>query len=228
MYKIKSILKNPLTVWLVKLIKVKILEYKNRDKFLKIGYMSSVTNCKFGVFNTIYNDVSLNNVNLGDFTYIAEDTKISRTSIGKFCSIGSDCKIGLGKHPAKDFVSTHPIFFSTLKQAQITFADRDYFEEFENIEIGNDVWIGANVIVVDGVKIGDGVIVAAGSVITKNIPPYTIVGGVPAKIIRYRFEKEEIEKLLKLKWWDMDVKYLKNNFKKFHDIKEWASMLRIR
>lgn len=224
MYKIKSILKNPLTVWLVKLIKVKILEYKNRDKFLKIGYMSSVTNCKFGVFNTIYNDVSLNNVNLGDFTYIAEDTKISRTSIGKFCSIGSDCKIGLGKHPAKDFVSTHPIFFSTLKQAQITFADRDYFEEFENIEIGNDVWIGANVIVVDGVKIGDGVIVAAGSVITKNIPPYTIVGGIPAKIIRYRFEKEEIEKLLKLKWWDMDVKYLKNNFKKFHDIKEWASM----
>ena len=215
----RYIIRNPLTVWFAKLIKSKILEYKNKDKFLKIGYMANATKCKFGIYNTIYNEVSLNEVTLGDFTYIAGNTSILRTTIGKFCSIGPDCKIGLGKHPTKDFVSTHPVFFSTLKQAQVTFADRNYFDEFAYIIIGNDVWLGANVIVVDGVKIGDGAIVAAGSVVTKDIPPYTIVGGVPAKIIKYRFEKEEIEKLLQLKWWDMDVEYLKENFIKFHNIK---------
>ena len=215
----KTLLKNPLTVWFAKLIKSKIIEYKNKDKFLKIGYMANATKCKFGIYNTIYNEVSLNEVTLGDFTYIAGNTNISKTTIGKFCSIGPYCKIGLGKHPTKDFVSTHPVFFSTLKQAQVTFADRNYFDEFAYIIIGNDVWLGANVIVVDGVKIGDGAIVAAGSVVTKDIPPYTIVGGVPAKIIKYRFEKEEIKKLLQLKWWDMDVEYLKENFIKFHNIK---------
>jgi len=220
----KQIIRNPLTVWFAKFIKSKILEYKNRDKFLKIGYMSSATNCKFSMYNTIYNEVSLNEVTLGDFTYIAGNTSISRTIIGKFCSIGPNCKIGLGKHPTKDFVSTHPIFFSTLKQAQITFADKNYFEEFAYIEIGNDVWLGANVIVVDGIKIGDGAIVAAGSVVTKDIPPYAIVGGVPAKIIKFRFEKEEIEKLLKIKWWDMDIEYIKDNFKKFHDIKNFKDI----
>lgn len=214
----KQFIRNPLTLWFAKLIRSKMLEYKNRDKSLKIGYMSSVTNSNFGLYNTIYNKVSLNEVELGNFTYIAENTSISKTSIGKFCSIGPNCKIGLGKHPSNTFVSTHPIFFSTLKQAQISFADKSYFEEFENITIGNDVWLGANVIVIDGVNISDGVIVAASSVVTKDIPPYAIVGGVPAKIIKYRFKEDEIVNLLKIKWWDMDVGYLKNNFIKFHNI----------
>lgn len=218
----KQIIRNPLTVWFAKLIKSKILEFKHRDRFLKIGYMSSATNCKFSIYNTIYNDVSLNEVTLGDFTYIAGNTTISRATIGKFSSIGPDCKIGLGKHPTKDFVSTHPIFFSKLKQAQVSFADKNYFEEFSDIEIGNDVWIGTNVIVMGGVNISDGVIVAAGSVVTKDIPPYAIVGGVPAKILRFRFEKEEINKLLKIKWWDMKVEYLKDNFFKFHNIEKFT------
>ena len=220
----KWLIKNPFTIWFVRLIKSKRLEYKNKDKNLKIGYMSSVNNnCKFGTFNTVYENVSLSEVNFGDFTYIANGAKISKTTIGKFCSIGSSCQIGLGKHPSNTFVSSHPIFFSTLKQAQITFVDKNYFDEFEKITIGNDVWLGANVIVIDGVNISDGAIVAAGSVVTKDIPPYAIVGGVPAKIIRYRFEKNEIEKLLKLEWWDKDIEYLKNNFKKFHDVRAFLN-----
>jgi acetyltransferase-like isoleucine patch superfamily enzyme len=219
----KSILKNPLTIWLVRLIKAKLLERKHKSKSLKIGYMAIANNSKFGVYNTIYENVSLNEVELGDFTYIAGNTSISKTTIGKFCSIGPNCKIGLGKHPSNTFVSSHPIFFSDLKQAQISFADKKYFEEFENITIGNDVWLGADIIVVDGVNISDGVIVAAGSVVTKDIPPYAIVGGVPAKIIKYRFEKDEIKKLIEMKWWDMDVEYLKNNFMNFHNVKEFLN-----
>lgn len=214
----KLIIKNPFTVWFVRFIKSKRLEYRNKEKKLKIGYMSSAINCIFGKYNTIYDNVTLNEVNLGDFTYIAAKTIISKTTIGKFCSIGSNCQIGLGRHPSQTFVSTHPVFFSTLKQAQITFSDKDYFEEFKEITIGNDVWLGANVIIVDGVKIGDGVIVAAGSVVTKDIPAYAIVGGVPAKIIKYRFKKEEIEKLLAFMWWDMDIDELKKDYKKFHNI----------
>lgn len=213
------LIKNPLSVWLGKLIIAKSLELKNRDKKLKIGYLSYAKNTEFGLYNTLQNNVSLNKVYLNNFTYISSNTKIARTAIGKFCSIGPDCKIGLGKHPAKDFVSTHPIFFSTFKRSGITFVDKNYFDEFEDIHIGNDVWLGANVIVLDGVNIGNGVIVAAGSIVTKDIPPYAIVGGSPAKIIRYRFTKEEIEKLLELKWWNSDITYLQENFKKFHNVK---------
>ena len=216
-----KILKNPLSSWLFRLIKAVNLEFKYKNKNLKISTLSNARQCFFGEKNTIYPHVSLNEVSLGDLTYIAAGTEISKTKIGKFCSIGPGCKIGLGKHPSNTFVSTHPVFFSTLNQSQISFADKDYFEEFENIVIGNDVWLGANVIVVDGVTISDGSIVAAGSVVTKDIPPYAIVGGVPAKIIKYRFEEDEIKQLLKIKWWDMNIDYLRENFKKFHNIKHF-------
>lgn len=214
----QKLLKNPISTWLFRLLKAFILEVKHKKNKLKINGSSSANLCVFGQNNTIYEEVRLNEVSLGDFTYVAADTKISKTKIGKFCSIGPACRIGLGRHPSNTFVSTHPVFFSTLKQAQFTFADKNYFSEFEEINIGNDVWVGSNVIIVDGVTVSDGAIVAAGSVVTKYIPPYAIVAGVPAKIIKFRFNKAEVDELLKLKWWDMDIQHLEKNYKKFHDI----------
>ena len=217
----KWFIENPITVWIAKLFIAKKLEFKYRKEKLKIGYLSYAKKSSFGLYNTLQDNVSLYEVQLNDFSYISFGSSVARTNIGKFCSIGPDCKIGLGNHPAKSFVSTHPIFFSSTKRAQLTFADKNYFKETDLITIGNDVWIGANVVVTDGVNIENGVIVGSGSVVTKDIPSYAIVGGVPAKIIRYRFEDNEIEQLLDLKWWDMDIKYLKNNFKDFHDIKKF-------
>ncbi|WP_373032911.1 CatB-related O-acetyltransferase [Sulfurovum sp.] len=217
----QNLFKNPFSIWLARLIQSKILEYKNRKKHLKIGYMAYVTNSNFGRYNTLYEKVVLKHVILDDFTYVAESTHICHTTIGKFCSIGADCRIGLGKHPSATFVSSHPIFFSAAKQAQVSFADKSYFNEYENITIGNDVWVGANAIVMDGVNIADGAIIAAGSVVTKDVPAYAVAGGVPARIIRYRFNKKEISRLLELKWWNMDFQYLKNNFKKFHNIENF-------
>ncbi len=214
-----NFIRNPLTIWLLRTIKSKIIEYKYRAKKLQIGYMSTIHESTFGMYNIIYDYVSLINVDMDDFTYVANNTSISRTSIGKYTSIGDNCKIGLGKHPSSIYVSTHPIFYSTLNFSKISFSNKKYFNEFDKIMVGNDVWIGTGVIILDGVHVHDGAIIAAGSVVTKDVPPYAIVGGVPAKLIKYRFNQEEINRLLKLKWWDMDIQYLKDNFKKFHNIK---------
>lgn len=218
------LLLNPITGWFLWYIKKIFLEMKYRSKHLKIGYMASARKCTFGKFNTLYSNSKLKSVNIGDFSYISHNTQIMNTDIGKFCSIGPNVKCGLGIHPSRNFVSTHPIFFSAKKQSQITFSDKDYFVEYKKISIGNDVWIGYGAIILDGAEIGDGAIIAAGSVVTKDVSPYAIVGGVPAKLIRYRFEEKMIKTLLEDKWWDKDVSWLKANYKKFHDIHSYFDL----
>ena len=115
-------------------------------------------------------------------------------------------------------MSSHPIFYSIACQSQITFADKSYFKENSHTNIGNDVWIGTRSIINDGITIGDGAIIAAGSVVTKDVAPYAVVGGVPAKIIRYRFNDEDIEFLKKISWWNNDINWIKINFDSFHHI----------
>ena len=214
-----SFFKNPISVWMIRLLKAKKLEYRNKQ--LKIGYMSSALNCNFGRYNTLFDGVNLNNVKLGDCSYVSDNTKIFKTRIGKFCSIGPNCNIGLGVHPLGSFVSTHPAFYSVRTPTGISFSDKNYIEEHRGIKIGNDVWIGSSSLVLDGVVIGNGAIIAAGSVVTKDVPAYAVVGGVPAKFIKYRFPENEIIELEKIKWWDTEIELLKNNFKSYHNVKEF-------
>jgi acetyltransferase-like isoleucine patch superfamily enzyme len=221
MYKI--LVNNPIIIWLKITVRKYLLERQYKLQHLKIGYMCRFNQCSFGYMNTINDHVTLSGVGLGDFTYVASGTRIISATLGKFCSIGPDILIGLGKHPSNTFVSTHPLFFSTLGQAQEVICDRSYFDEFAPVTIGNDVWIGARAIILDGVNIGDGAIVAAGSLVTKDVPAYAIVGGVPAKVIKYRFEPSEIDFLMNFKWWDKDIRWLKANYKKFHNIKAFVA-----
>lgn len=215
-----AVLKNPVTLWLKWLLSKLYWELKFKSQYLSIGYLAQFTNCRFGNFNTLYPKVRLSNVTLGDFTYVAEKSRLTNTSIGKFSCIGPEVIAGLGKHPSRDFVSTHPIFFSCRKQAQISFVSDSYFDEYAPINIGHDVWVGARALIMDGVTIGDGAIVAAGAVVTKDVPAYAIVGGVPAKVLRYRFDQVEIDYLADFKWWDKDVNWLRENAFKFHNIQE--------
>ena len=212
--------KNSFTLWFKSFVATILLEFLNRKNKLKLGFRTNISNSRFGNYNTIYDNVVLKDVILGDFSYIANSSNIWNTVIGKYCCIGSNVKCGLGVHPSNTYVSIHPIFYSLERQSQITFADKQYFEESKKNVIGNDVWVGANVIINGGVEIGDGAIIASGSIVTKNVPPYAIVGGVPAKIIKYRFAEDEIEFLLKYKWWELEPKFLKKNILFFHDIKK--------
>jgi acetyltransferase-like isoleucine patch superfamily enzyme len=197
------------------LIKKYMLLLENRGSHLMIGHGSKIYESKLGVFNTIYANVKISNCIIGDYVYVSENTIIRNTTIGRFCSIGPGCRIGPTRHPT-NYISTFPAFFSTRKQCQFTFSDKNYFQEILPCNIGNDVWIGSDSIVMDGVVIGDGAIIAAGSVVTKNVGVYEIVGGVPAKLIRKRFADNQIEMLLDFKWWDKDYQWLKTNFRLFN------------
>ena len=183
-----------------------------------IGKNCTINQSKFGKYNKVNDNSFLYKVGYGDYTYSAMNVTIMNCNIGKFCSIAQGVCIGLGKHPVGDFVSTHPSFYSTNKQCGTSFSDAQYFEEMGFVTIGNDVWIGANVVILDDVNIGNGAVIAANSVVTKDVFPYSIVGGIPAKLIKYRFSEEDILFLEKLEWWNKDDKWLQENFKAMHNI----------
>lgn len=130
-------------------------------------------------------------------------------NIGKFTSIGPNVKIICGNHNYK-FVSNYP-FKSIWNTFWKPLDDIDDHIYNGVTYIGNDVWIGHSVIIKGGINISDGAVIAAGSVVTKDVPPYAIVGGSPAKILKYRFEKEQIQKLLKIKWWEWSDEKINEN-----------------
>jgi virginiamycin A acetyltransferase len=164
----------------------------------------------------------LNNVLINDFTYVAQNAWMSYTNIGRYSSIGPNFLCGWGIHPT-NAIATSPMFYSTRKQNGFTLVENDKIVERKHINIGNDVFIGANVTILDGVKIADGVIIGANSLVNKDIPPYAIVGGCPAKIIKYRFDQEKIDHLLKIKWWDWPYEKIQNIEKSFFDIDNFLS-----
>jgi len=192
------------------MMKLKLMERSiegfRADFLAKIDESSSV-----GSYSRLYCLATLSKSKVGDFTYVGSRSSVGNCDVGKFCSIGPGAIVGgLGLHPS-NWISTHPVFYSTHGQIGITFADRNYFDETARSRVGNDVWIGARAIVMNGVTVGDGAIIAAGAVVTKDVPPYAVVGGVPARIIKMRFSNEMIERLLKMKWWDYSLEYLKSN-----------------
>lgn len=169
---------------------------------------SEKSNCTFGDKAYAVAPYLLQHVQLGDYSYFAMNAHAANVSIGKFCSIGPNFCCGLGIHPT-DCLSTSPYFY------------RGKVEEHKQTTIGNDVFIGANVTVLDGVTIGDGAVIGAGAVVTKDIPPYAIAVGVPAKVIKYRFDEKTIKKLLEKQWWNGDETEIKRVKEYEFRVEEW-------
>lgn len=186
----------------------------------------------FSRYNKVSEGAWVSSAKLGRYTYVGKNSYLWNTEIGSFCSIASNVRVEAVTHPTSGFISTSPVFFSLVKQCGKTFVKEQFFNEHKYINnrtciIGNDVWIGNNVQIVGGVQIGDGAIVAMGAVVTKDVPPYAIVAGVPAKIIRYRFSDLEISKLLSFKWWEQSDEWLSENVEKFHNIKAFFDIIDI-
>lgn len=179
---------------------------KFENPHTKLFFPVHITESNLGQHCIIYADAVISRSHIGDYSYVGGNSHIQYAEIGKFCSIGPEVRIGLGKHPLH-LKSTHPGFYDIDSSYYgITPEYNNPEPEYEKITVGNDVWIGCRAMILDGVTIGDGAIIAAGAVVTKDVPPYAIVGGVPAKIIKYRFQPEKIEELLESEWWN-DSKY---------------------
>ena len=173
----------------------------------------------------ILDRASLTNVCIESFSYVGCDSILFNVEVGKFCSVGPNVKIGLARHPSRTFVSSYPAFNSNCNEGcPLSFRDDKVFDDTaQKTCVGNDVWIGSNAIIPGGIRIGTGAIVAAGSVVVKDVPPYAVVGGNPANVIRLRFSDEQIEMLLASEWWYWPVEKLRHNADKFIDVEKFKA-----
>lgn len=203
---------------------------KNKRRFHGIARFNRTTDIdpdsSFEGANSIGPDSTFKG-SMGFGSYIAGYSYIN-AKIGRFSSIGVDVRTANGTHPfTTPYATTSPMFFSTKKQAMRTFtAVQRFDEDLPPVEIGNDCWIGDKVEIVGGKKIGDGAVVLSCAMVTKDVPPYAIVGGVPARIIKYRYDPETIEFLLNSHWWDKPLDWLEEHSEALCDIEKLKEILK--
>ena len=214
-----------------RLIKLLFFKLKNFGQNRQVAWSCSITRrSQLEGMNRIYSNTAFNG-RLGYGSYICERCCLS-ADVGRFTSIASHVRCTSGRHPYQaPFATTAPCFFSLNKrhwQNGGTFAKRQCYEEFSYYEkereiavkIGNDCWIGDGAFLVGGVQVGDGAVVLAHAVVTKDVPPYAIVGGVPARVIRYRYDEETIAFLQRIQWWNNSPSWFKDHWELLCDIKK--------
>ena len=224
-----NILKSLIPPFVKKVIRVLIVKIKHIGHGCKISYTCNISPLsRLEGMNRIYENTTFKG-ELGFGSYICNNCILS-ADIGRFTSIAPFVRCNSGRHPyTLPFATTAPCFFSLNKnhvQNGNTFATKQMFDELAYydkerqiaVKIGNDCWIGEGAFLVGGVEIGDGAVVLAHAVVTKNVPPYAIVGGVPAKVIRYRYDEETISFLQKIQWWNSPIEWLKENWELLCDI----------
>ena len=203
-------------------------KWHNGDK-VRFWYSTHISyRCRFEGMNMVGKRTDFFGA-LGYGSYVGGDGLVS-AEIGRFTSVGPHCRYINATHAYKSpFATTCPLFFSEKGNGNPqgkSFAKKQMIDEFLYYDkgreivnrIGNDCWIGANVTLVGGVEIQDGAVVLANAVVTKDVPPYAIVGGVPAKVIGYRYDKETIDFLKRVQWWNNEPQWFEEHWELLNDI----------
>lgn len=189
--------------------------YRRRYPGVKFGKNVSLGGkVSFSWGCSVLSDTFIANSTLGCCCYVGGGSRLSNVAMGSFCSIAEGVLVGLGRHPTS-MVSSYPGFYSAKASGSVFMGVEHPFSEHKQIKIGSDVWIGTRALICDGVSIGSGAVVGAGAVVTKDVEPYAIVGGVPSSLLRYRFEENIRAALLESAWWELPEKRLRklaNNF----------------
>jgi phosphonate metabolism protein (transferase hexapeptide repeat family) len=177
----------------------------SRDGAPRVHASAQLRDCPLGRFTEIAERVALAECDVGDYTHIERDTQAIYTTIGKFCAIASNARLNALNHPMER-ITQHKISYRPNEHFLGAKLDKTFRARRQNarVMIGHDVWIGHGAIVLPGLSIGHGAVIAAGAVVTKNVEPYAIVAGVPARRIKWRFPKSIRERIIKLAWWDWD------------------------
>lgn len=185
---------------------------------------SKITECEFEQHVVIFDNCKLFASKIGAYSYIQMGSRVFNCEIGRFCSIAASVSIAPGMHDMNR-VSTHPSFFSFTEALPKIFVTEDKFPTSKKVLIGNDVWIGEKATILDGVKIGNGAVVASGAVVVKDVEAYSVVGGVPARHLKYRFDEKTIILLQKSKWWDNSDDWFHQNAERMLDPKIFIETL---
>lgn len=174
----------------------------------KIGDETILLNTRLGEMCMVGRFSKMAYSQMNDLSYIGDYSVVINSTIGKFSSISWGVTIGPEDHDYRK-ITSHSFLYSTKA---FTLVDKKRYSPFErDCVIGNDVWIGCNATILRGVTIGDGAVIGANSLVNKDVPPYAIVGGTPARVLKYRFTEDIIERLLTIKWWDMPVALISEN-----------------
>ncbi len=193
------------------------------SKVIRKFKFPAVNNSEIHKSSKVTTGSTIINSTIDKYSYIGNDSKVIEANIGKFCSIAHDVIIGGGRHPI-NWVSTSPVFYKGKNVLKKNFSNENFLESKKTV-IDNDVWIGSNVLIKGGVHIANGVIVGMGSIVTKDIPPYEIWAGNPAKLIKKRFSNKIIEELEKSKWWE-ESDYVLKKYNKYSDVNEFIKFLK--
>jgi phosphonate metabolism protein (transferase hexapeptide repeat family) len=178
----------------------------------------SISESELGAWTEVRAEARLNESEIGDYTYLMERVQLDYTTIGKFGNVAADVRLGPTNHPIDRPTAHH--FTYRAGMYDMGADDESIFEwrADQPVEVGHDVWLGHGAIVLPGVTIGNGAVVAAGAVVSRDVPPYTVVAGVPAEPIRRRFSSEVAARIEETEWWDWDHETLAERLSAFRDL----------
>ncbi len=216
---------------IIKMFILRMIKSKKTIRIHKSAVLSKKT--EFAGHNYVGKSTSIIDSTLGFGTYVGDHTKLDHTVVGKYSCISHHVTILRGRHPIGKNVSVHPAFYAKNNSTGLFYGNAFDFSEYKYIDkssdlackIGNDVWIGYGATILEGVTIGDGAVIASMALVTKDVPPYAVVGGVPASVIKYRFTEDEIMILESTKWWDKDREWIRSHLHAFADIADYLNQV---